>query len=159
MLRRDYGNTANESRARGIRPDIGWFVHPQVALTLGYKRVDQTYTTTVSSPGLVYPDPTPGTTKNTGYTVGILGSAPIAGGFALYGNMAYGPMKSKFEGGDTEHKGSYQSSEFGFAYGFGGAALTFGYKVQVLDFDYEGPLPQRLRDTTNGFVAGISYTF
>jgi hypothetical protein len=141
--------------------NIGWFVHPQVALTVGYKRVDQTYTTTSTAPGVVFPEPEPSTTKNTGVMFGVLGSAPIGGGFALYGNMAIGPMKAEFEGDDTyKPKGTYQSSEFGLAYGFGGAAVTFGYKVQVIDLEIDNTThPLRLRDTTNGFVAGISYTF
>lgn len=139
--------------------NIGWFVHPQLAITVGYKRVDQTYTNTFTAPGVIFAPGEPSTTKNTGFTVGLLGSAPLGGGFALYGNMAIGPMKAEFEGGGEEPKGTYQSSEFGLAYGFGGAAITFGYKVQVIDLERDGTFPQRLRDTTNGFVAGISYTF
>lgn len=151
---------ASTAERKELDANIGWFIHPQVAVTLGYKQVDQIYKTTFTAPGLIFPPSDPDKTKNTAVTLGILGSAPIGGGFALYGNVAAGPAKAEFVDSTSEKlEGYYHSSEFGFAYGFGGAAITLGYKVQVIDYETKGSLQQRIRDTTNGFIAGISYTF
>jgi hypothetical protein len=154
---------ATKAEREEVDINIGWFVHPQVAVTLGYKQVDQTYTSTFTSPGLVFPAPQPSTTKNKAWTIGVLGSGPIGGGFAVYGNLAVGPMEAEFTDDSGEKpKGYYHSTEFGFAYGFGGgSAITLGYKVQVIDLEFgeNSSLPQRGRDTTNGFIAGLSFTF
>src|SRR6266581_989601 len=154
--------TAVSAKRDELDVNFGYFVAPQLAVTLGYKSVNQTYTVTNSAPGVIF---TPATftskTKNTAPTIGILSFAPLGGGFTLYGNGAYGPMKSKIEGGGSA-KGSYQSTELGVARGFGntGLSASLGYKVQIIDVkDTVTTGDQRARDTTNGFILGVTYTF
>ena len=138
--------------------NLGYFVTPQIAVTVGYKKIDQTYTSTFSAPGVIFASPTTSTTKNTATTIGLLAFAPLGESFALYGNFAYGPAKSKFEGGESL-SGTYRSTELGIAHPLGGATVSLGYKIQILDVETKGALPQRARDSTNGVILGVSYTF
>src|SRR6266540_5981809 len=135
--------------------NLGYFIVPQVALTVGYKTVKQEYT--LSTPGFPVDR---STTKYGGVTAGILGSAPIGGGFALYGNGSGGPSKAKYSGGGSDNAW-YISSELGLAYAVArGATLSLGYKYQVLNTNVKTLTgTQVARDVTNGFVFGGNYTF
>ncbi len=154
--------TAFSAKRDELDVNFGYFVAPQLAVTLGYKSVNQTYTVTESAPGVIFtPATSTSKTKNTAPTIGILGFAPLGGGFTLYGNGAFGPMKSKFEDGSSA-KGSYQSTELGVAHAFGNSGLSasLGYKVQIIDVkDAVTTGNQRARDTTNGLIMGVTYTF
>lgn len=135
--------------------NVGYFVVPQLAVTVGYKRVDQHYTQTESGPGLVTATGR-STTKNEAVTVGILGSAPIGGGFNMYGNGSIGPARASAPGGFSGN-GYYGSTELGVAYPIAAnTVLSLGYKYQLISI---GVFGQRARDITNGVVAGLSYTF
>lgn len=145
----DFPNGLNVKRAEWdlnlgywlLRGDAGG----RLGVTVGYKEVDQWF------PGF----------KDTKKAVvfGFTGAAPVGGGFYLYGNGAYGPAKEKFPGDKLD--GYYASAEGGVAYPFApGATVTLGYKWQVTDFKVKFlPGDERGRDTTNGFVVGLNYTF
>jgi hypothetical protein len=152
--------------------NLGWYFVPQVAVTLGYKQVDQTYRNTFT-PAAFSAFNSTGTTKNRAFTLGVAASAPIGnGGFFMYGNGAtsISGMKAKFSGyastsnpaGCTsascpDWKGWYAASELGFGYRVqAGLSLTLGYKYQILDLGNAG---QRGRDVTSGLIGGVSYTF
>ena len=54
-------------------------------------------------------------------------------------------------------KGYYASAEGGLAYPVApNTTFSAAYKVQVIDLGING---QRARDTTNGIILGLSYTF
>jgi hypothetical protein len=131
-----------------LRGDAGG----RLGLTVGYKWVNQWF------------DFGPGgnlTDRKKAVTFGFTGSAPIAAGWFLYGNGAYGPWATeKFA--STKLDGYYVSAEGGVAYPFApGATVTLGYKWQTTDFKVGccGISGDRGRDTTNGFVLGANYTF
>jgi len=124
--------------------NLGWFLVPNLALTIGGKWVKQEFETT--SMGLT----TDSSTKYRGVTGGIVGFAPIGSGFAFYGNGSGGPTKAKFDTGESS-SGWYTSSEFGLAYALlKGAVATWGYKYQVLNTKISD---QTHRDVTAGFTS------
>jgi hypothetical protein len=140
--------------------NIGYFVTPALAVTLGYKEVRQKYTQTQTDISLFPGASETGTgeTKYKGYAVGLLGSAPLgASGLFLYGNGAIGPTKATGLG-SADAKGWYGSSELGLGMGLANNfTVTAGVKYQILDVKVNGD--QRGRDTTSGFILGANYTF
>jgi hypothetical protein len=95
---------------------IGYFLHPYVAVTAGYKFIEQEFLTTgrtgssLGPPGIEPrigpPRDRPvfaGTFSNESETeisgpfVGLVTSAPIGRGFGIYGLFAYGFLESNFE--------------------------------------------------------------
>jgi hypothetical protein len=137
--------------------NLGYFIVPQLALTVGYKTIKQEYE--VSGPSFAT---SRSTTKYTGPTVGILGSAPIGGGFAFYGNGASSVvgLKAKYSTGGSD-TAWYGSSELGLAYAVArGAVLSLGYKYQVLNTHVSTSTGQQeARDVTTGLIFGANYTF
>lgn len=129
-----------------LRGDAGG----RLGLTVGYKQVNQWFDGDFI-----------GQFKDTkkAVTFGFTGSAPIAAGWFLYANGAFGPAREKFF--DTKLKGYYASAEGGVAYPIApGTTITLGYKTQVTDFNVKyAPDNERGRDTTNGFIVGVNYTF
>ena len=120
----------------------------RLGVTVGYKRINQWWH-----------DPffTDFKDKKNAIPFGFTASAPVGSGFYLYGNGAYGPANEKFLG--TKIKGYFAAAEGGVAYPFmPNAAVTLGYKWQITDMDLKGS-SDRGRDTTNGFVLGVNYTF
>lgn len=120
----------------------------RLGITVGYKRINQWWHDPISTD---FKD------KKNAIPIGFTGSAPIAAGWFLYGNGAYGPANEKFTG--TKLNGYFAAAEGGVAYPFApGAAVTLGYKWQVTDMNLKNS-SDRGRDTTNGFVVGVNYTF
>lgn len=145
----------------------GYYVLPTLALTLGYKSVQQDFADRY---------------KYDGPIVGAVASAPLTGGFSLYGNFGYGRMKAKLPlqdaAGRSKFDVNYLLGEVGVAYGFNpsgvlpgakAAALTIGYRNQVLATQgFRIPLDAGnssqtrstdLRDTTEGLTLGLSASF
>jgi hypothetical protein len=159
--------TPNTQTLRADRKEtdvnLGWYFVPQVAVTIGWKEIKQTYTSTFTPAAFAPFNTSAQTTTNEGITVGIQGSARIGNsGFFMYGNGASSlgnNFKAKFGGGNPNWDGWFASSELGFGYAFGGGVTaTLGYKYQVLDFAATNT-NQRGRDITTGFIGGVAYTF
>jgi hypothetical protein len=153
----------NKSKAEREELDInvGYSVHSNITLTLGYKQVKQDYTTETGGVGLVS-QTTKSETKYTGQTIGIMGSAPIAERWGIYANLAYGLMDVKYEGSDQKDDATYISSELGFAYvPVSGFVVSFGYKYQIIDtaIAAEGYGDQKAIDVTKGVILGANYIF
>lgn len=135
----------------------GYYVLPTLAIIGGYKKVDTKFV----DPG--YPE---SVFVYSGPIVGFSASAPLTGGFSLYGTAAIGVNFKR--GTETKHDADYRLGELGVAYSFdvGGAGGmkgligTLGYRSQVivskLTGDWEGV---KGRDTTEGMSIGIIAAF
>ncbi|MDP2681694.1 MAG: hypothetical protein Q8P28_02650 [Deltaproteobacteria bacterium] len=142
---------------------IGYYVHPSIGLTVGYKNIKQEYTTTLRSPGIVY---TPATTKSTttikGPTVGITGGYPLGSGFGAYYAFSYGWLESSYEGVSRTDDSSYRLTDIGFSFKPGTAPLAFtlGYRSQLIDTKFPTNLGEQIGpDDTKGFVLGANLIF
>jgi hypothetical protein len=132
--------------------NLGYTVLPGLNLTLGYKKVSQRDGEYRYEPG--------------GVVLGLSGSAPLASGFALYGSLAVGKLKTPQSGGDKVVKfdADYRLTEVGLAYALvGGQAsprwtLSAGYRMQVMSSKEAFGLHDG-RDTTQGFTLGAIATF
>jgi len=110
--------------------NVGYYVLPTLALTVGYKHIDQDF----QDPNLPY--------KWSGPTVGLAGSAPLQFGLALYGTVAYGRLRLSLPirdaAGDSHLNADYELAEAGLAYGIDtplshlAFSVTAGYRVQVV---------------------------
>lgn len=138
---------------RGSRKEfdlnLGYYITPGVALTLGYKKIEQRGGTDVYA--------------LTGPVAGVSGTAPLGRDFSLYGSFGMGWMKST--GSSTvKFDADYRLSELGAAYtvptGAFVKAVTFtlGYRTQVLT-SKEATANQDGRDLTQGFTFGAIATF
>ncbi|MBI3584060.1 MAG: hypothetical protein HY096_08960 [Nitrospinae bacterium] len=140
--------------------NIGYYIHPSVALSLGYKNITQDYTSTLSSPGITYGQATSkSTTEIKGPAIGITGNVPISGGFGLYGNLAYGWLKSKYTGVSREDSSTYTLSDTGFNYRAESIPLmiNLGYRYQSIYTD--APNGLKGPDITEGIVLGANMIF
>jgi hypothetical protein len=109
----------------------GYYVLPGLALTAGYKEIQQDYGH--------------GPFKWTGPTVGLAGSAPLGSNFALYGTYGFGVFKLKLPTdspdavGNTSFDATYSVGELGLTYAFGvgrflkSMRFTAGYRAQLLN--------------------------
>jgi hypothetical protein len=141
-----------------------WMVQSEtgrLGLTVGYKHAKQDFQDT---PEIIKAP-----------TIGITGGARIGGAWTLYGNAAIGrATETSSNGFDStgailpgvgfRMRGTYTSVEAGVAYAIApNTAVTAGYKVQVVDVGGSdcdvSRIGNRCRDTTNGFIVGISHTF
>ena len=146
--------------------NIGWYVTPNLALTLGYKVVTQEITDKQSGVGLmaqtVVSKPT-----YAGPTVGFIGSVPVGEGFGLYGNLALGKLDMEYEGGTTTYDADYVSTEIGIGYKGKSLPLSFtmGYRFQSIEQKMPGyTLPGSAAtpispDVTKGITLGINLIF
>jgi len=142
--------------------NVGYYVAPSLAITLGYKTVDQDYHTKESGTGLVSTS-SDSTTKYKGPTIGVAGSAQIGGGFGIYGNGAYGQMKATYTGVSREDDAIYASSELGLTYRPANwINLSLAYKIQTIDTDDGTPAysgQNAVTDTTKGYILGANLIF
>jgi len=136
------------NRRNEFDANLGWLFTPGVAATIGYKRVGQKAGEFDYQLG--------------GPTIGVSATAPVQGGFSLYGNLGLGWMKKS--GGNVDFDADYQLSELGVAYNLGlsgmprGLTFTLGYRIQVLNS--KDALPgQDARDLTQGFAFGLLAVF
>ncbi len=142
--------------------NIGYMVVPQLGFTAGLKHVSQELS--FFRNGVVTGAPT--TWYWTGPTLGILGSAPIGAGFALYGNGAGGIMAVTQDPKPTTARNdtaTYESAELGLAWKAKKAPISasFGYKFQRINtyFDVAGYRDMRGLDLTSGYTLGINLIF
>jgi hypothetical protein len=150
--------------------NVGYSLAAGAIVTLGWK--DLRYE---NSGGFKY------TAK--GPTIGISGSAPLAAGISMYGNIGYGRPKITSNSGEVEkQRGSYILTEVGLAYplaqmneGLKTAVVTAGYRYQRLSSGNVtartvavnngvvgatlGERAVELVDVTEGFTLGASFTF
>jgi hypothetical protein len=131
--------------------NVGYYVHPQVGISLGYKQVKLDYQ--------------PGVWTHNFLTLGVNGSARIEGTpFFLYGNGAgslTGSTSVDFPLTGTKGTPKYQSMEVGFGYvAMKNLIVTGGYKFQQVELPLTfGSLTEKTRDTTTGYIFGVAYTF
>ena len=124
----------------------------RIGLSAGYKEVRQKFSGGVDS-------------TITAPFIGLTGAAHITGPWSIYMGGAYGPAKETFQG--FKATGYYMSTEAGVAYSLGrSTVITGGYKTQVIDVGgdcstFSGVVTSsaRCRDTTDGFIVGVSHTF
>jgi hypothetical protein len=138
------GNTRKELDA-----NVGYFVTPGLALTLGYKKVGQRAGNENYELG--------------GLVAGLSATAPLGPAVALYGSLGLGRMKDT--GASTvKFDADYRLSEVGLAYSLAldgrpkALSFTAGWRMQVLS-SKEALGPQDGRDLTQGFTFGLLATF
>lgn len=156
----------NELDVKGNRQEIdlnvGFYVVPQVALTMGYKGITEKFKVTSSLTGY-----SENSVYLNGVTFGITGSAPIGNGFSVYGSGAGGPMFVTYTPASSyTDTALYEASELGFAWHAPRAPLTatLGYKFQLIQtsissqnsVNFSG-LPRT--EVTRGLMLGLSYLF
>jgi hypothetical protein len=158
----------HETTAKRTESDtnIGWYVTPNLALTLGYKIVTQEITDKRSGTGLLS---TTFVQKPTyaGPTIGFIGSVPIGEGFGLYGNLALGKLDMEYEGSSYTYKTDYVSTEIGIGYKGKSLPLSFtvGYRFQSIEQkmpDYslpDSPGTPISPDVTKGVTFGVNLIF
>ncbi|MFQ5586370.1 MAG: hypothetical protein ACE5GF_06075 [Thermodesulfobacteriota bacterium] len=142
------GNTFKMEREE-MDVNAGYYVTPSLGLTGGYKAIKQTLGEGTAGGFIDY----------TGPTLGILGSAGIGNGLAIYGNAAYGFMEMERNSGTVD--ATYTSSELGLAYiPTPMVSLTLGYKYQVVKSECDSANPDKTcTDLTNGFLLGANLIF
>lgn len=151
--------------------NVGYYVLPSLALTLGYKQVETK--ADFGSLGTV-------DRKDRGPTLGVAAAAPVGSGFGVYGNLAIGRLTSKVNLSGSLPKNDYISTEMGLFYtalsretGWPRSLnVTLGYRYQSLDSTGEVTVSSvgsdfvvtrqynvRTRDTSRGPVLGVIATF
>ncbi len=127
--------------------NAGYAVMPNLALTLGYKRVSQSGSAGRYRPG--------------GPVLGASANAPLGSGVSLYGSLGIGRLRTP-SGDAIGFKANYQLAEVGLAYTLNADkprwTLTGGYRIQVMN-SKDAFQSQDGRDTTEGFTFGGSATF
>jgi hypothetical protein len=154
LLSTDFTFPTGNGTREEFDANIGYFVMPSLAFTLGYKRVTQ-------SDG-------PNHYRPAGPVVGISANAPLGGVWSMYGSLGVGWLETP--GGDAiDFKADYRLAELGLAYTIDGNRMprrwtfTGGYRVQVMTskdaFIGEDGHTEDGRDTTQGFTLGVMATF
>lgn len=145
----------------------GYYVLPTVAVIAGYKEVKQNFD------GMNF--------KYSGPIFGVNASAPLTGGFSLYGTAALGRLDASLPDSiaigattSSNYNADYKLGEIGLAYAFDVRAsmpgmkslvATLGYRNQVIATDAQirdTPTTSRgteLRDTTEGLTLGLTAVF
>ena len=154
--------------------NIGYFLTPNIAVSLGYKSLERelmltrtdfwnNYVIKINYPLSVHAP-----------IIGISASAPINDKFNLYGNLAYGWLSgdASYEGTDFKNNldvnGNYLFSELGFGYvipleqKFASAVtINVGYRFQRLDMKLSSKEDEGSwghsgdqHDSTAGFILG-----
>lgn len=157
--------------------NVGYYVLPQLALSVGYKMGKVDRVSTLASGG----------SKTEAIIVGASGSVPLetSARLSLYGNFAYGLARTKIDftlpTGENKLDGIYTIGEVGLAYrlfsqpsgAVKGLSLSLGYRAQFLTLrnspfgTYASPgslTPvsverKNIRATTDGFVLGLVGVF
>ena len=129
---------------------VGYYVLPQLAVTLGYKQTKQVWGAT----DYVWKIPAIGVSA---------ASAIMDTKMFMYGNAAFGSAQISVTGVSGLSGGLYTTSELGLGYSIVPAfRMTVGYKYQVIPttFPQGAGKPSITQfDTTRGLVIGGSYTF
>lgn len=161
--------------------NIGYYVHPRIVVSLGYKRGEQDRVTDQYERNDVEVE---------GALLGASFSLPFEGNWSVYGNAAFGKAWGRFKGRSSipgasrsfSFDGDYKIGEIGLSYNLSGllggqvlkgAALTLGYRAMVLTseglsygiYSPANPLvavdsyTRDTRSTTDGFVLGLVAVF
>jgi hypothetical protein len=141
--------------------NLGYSVAPGLTLSAGYKQIIQKYSSQAwYSDALTTIYKSTGDTTISGPTLGVAVNAPISGQWSAYGNFAYGSLTATYSGSSTSDTGVYYSSEVGVVYAFSGAAVTLGYKNQIVETAVNTPTgSQTAPDVTKGFILGAILSF
>lgn len=158
--------------------NLGYFLHPNLAFVVGYKNIDQTFTSTASiadSRGQLIPGlgSTVVHTKvdYSGPMLGLVGVFPLGHGFGLYGNFAYGFLTADFHGyaGANSKSAQYILADGGLSWTYrfddslaelplASASIFGGYRYQSIEVS--NAIPGKTgSDYTKGFVVGLNLTF
>ncbi len=119
---------------RELDGNFGYYVLPSVAVTVGYKQIEQTFGPSSTAPQLF---------KWTGPTIGLSGSAPLRAHFGLYGAVGVGFLKLKVDeqlhdaAGNTSFNALYTLGELGVSYSVPtptkfSFTVTLGYRAQIV---------------------------
>ncbi|MBX3621337.1 MAG: hypothetical protein KF891_15310 [Rhizobacter sp.] len=134
---------------RELDANVGYFVLPGVALTLGYKKVGQKAATD--------------NYELAGPVLGASATAPLGRDVSLYGAFGLGRMKST--GSSTvKFDADYRLTELGLAYTLAtqsvakAVSFTLGYRTQVLS-SKQALGDQDGRDLTQGVTLGVVAAF
>lgn len=137
------------NRRKELDVNVGYLVTPAVAVTLGYKKVGQSDGTD--------------NYELAGAVLGASATAPLGGGFALYGSFGFGRMKDT-AASTVKFDADYRLTELGLAYNLPLdrwlKALTFtaGWRTQVLS-SKEALGEQDGRDLTQGLAFAVLASF
>lgn len=145
--------------------NIGYYVIPQLALTVGYKGINEKFTVNSQLAGAAAVTTTNSVYLN-GFTLGVVGSAPIGHNLSVYGSGVGGWMAVTYTPSELYlDTAQYEASELGIAWRPGaGFSTTLGYKFQLIQTsinpsnstNYQN-LPRN--EVTRGFMLGASYVF
>jgi hypothetical protein len=134
--------------------NVGYFVMRGVALTVGYKKVQQ------SNGSLRY--------RPSGPVIGVNASAPLHDAWSLYGNLSLGLLDTPASDA-IDFDMAYRLTEVGLAYTLDGKSrpkhwtFTAGYRIQVMNSKdaiiTATDTAQDGLDTTQGFSLGVLATF
>ncbi|MFI5346981.1 MAG: hypothetical protein ACHQ51_11465 [Elusimicrobiota bacterium] len=160
------GGVLDKATIKGNRQEIdmnvGYYIVPQIALTIGYKGVTEKFKVTSSVSGY-----SENSVYLNGVTFGVTGSAPIGNGWSVYGSGAGGFMAVSYLPASTyTDSAMYESSELGLAWHPHASSFstTLGYKFQLIQTSISSQnsvaysqLPRN--EVTRGFMLGANYTF
>jgi len=119
---------------RELDANVGYYLLPGVAVTVGYKEIEQTFGPNSTAPELF---------KWTGPTIGISASAPLRSHFGLYGTVGVGFLKLRVDQqlsdavGNTSFNALYTLGEAGISYSVPTSTklsftVTAGYRAQIV---------------------------
>lgn len=133
--------------------NVGYYVLPRLAVTVGYKQVSQSGDA--------------GRYRPSGPVLGLSCNASLDGAWSLYGSLGVGWLETP-SGDEIDFEADYRLAELGLAYTLNGNrwprawTLTAGYRIQVMNskdaFPQDNPTQDGL-DTTQGFTLGVIATF
>jgi len=147
---------------------LGYFVLPQVALTLGYKHAKERRD---SRTGLSPQRAPLSDTRANGVLLGAVASFPIQGALNFYAQGGYGPARLKTRSLDNsfaqiDAHGRYLIGEFGLNYpflidkaGLRAASAAIGYRSQTVKTRSSGIIYREdrdLRDVRDGLVLSLN---
>jgi hypothetical protein len=147
---------------------IGYYVTPELVLTLGYKRAVEDRDTRLG----VAPQSAPFLeNKANALLLGASGSFPVQGALRLYTTAGYGPARLKTRFADPtiagiDANGRYLIGEIGFSHPLPlaggwlrGVSASFGYRTQTVKADSRNSIGNEnrdLRDVRDGLVFSVT---
>jgi hypothetical protein len=120
--------TALKAARKEVDGNVGYYLLPSLALTLGYKQITQNFGTN--------------SYEWKGPTVGVAGGASLHGALALYDTFAYGRLRltasAPDDAGGNHFNADYILGELGLSYGINtplshlSFSVTAGYRAQFV---------------------------
>jgi hypothetical protein len=147
---------------------LGYWVLPEVAVTVGYKYA--TETRDVRTPSSAPSQPLL-ENRARGALAGVVGNFPVQGALAAYVQAGYGPARIRTRAADNSIEpinahGSYLIGEVGLSYpllvnryGVRAVAAAIGYRTQTVKTESYGTIyheNRRLRDVRDGLVLSLN---